>query len=287
MVNHLYTLLVNLPASDLLEFIDPSFSTLNLSKEQRAVRTQVFTNEYPQEYISFIARGVVRLCESSRLWPMFMALDARQPVWSSKETPQDILPSLHISIPSEFYQGEISNINVPYKNQGDQLNNSFLVNQQYIKNSIGQTIISCYGSYTGIPEMGIFSTDWNILKEGNNLRVQSQRNPINSILAPILVDPNDSSKFICTLGLPGENNLSLRIYGSSIPNGFYCSVNARNPMTYSFEDMYSRLASSTSTEIFANISDSELSNDLSSIFWSRESLCDSVASIMLAYVRSA
>jgi hypothetical protein len=285
MVNHLYTLLVNLPAYESFELIDPSFSPNILSDEQASIRNQVFPQDCTHEYMSFIARGIVRLCESSSLWSLFLEQDSRQPIFKNDISVSDLIRSISITLDPGFIQSvnEYSSYLPGHVSQSAE--NNFIVSQEYIKNLDGTTIIGAYGIYNGNPEMGVFQTSWGIRKESNYIFISNQSDITQQVEIPITYEQNGSVLNISS-ELPGERQMSIRISGPSIPDGFNCTITAKNPMTYSYEQLYSRISTSASIETLLAVNDKELAQTLFSMFWSKDSLHDAIAASMIAYTYS-
>lgn len=287
MVNDLYTKILNLPASDSLELIDPSFSPAILSNSQSAIRSQIFPINCTHEYMSFIAKGIVRLCEASSLWPLFTAIDQRQPIFLNDVTPPNLVRSLLISVPPRFSQPVTQYSDSAGASASRSPESNFLVTQEYIYDPSGTTTIGVYGVYTGIPEFGVFNSSWSVQKLNDSEVAISLDNPGGESLVTPIGFSSDGASRIVSSKLPGEQQLSLRILGPSIPSGFSCTITASNPMSYSYNDLYSRLATSpTIDDMFLSISDHSLSQRLSSLFWSPETLHDSIAAVMLGYIHS-
>lgn len=285
MINQLYTLLLNLPASDSLELIDPRFSPNVLSENQLSIRNQVLPFGSSPEYMSFITKGVVRLCESSSLWPLFLEQDARQPFFSKDISVFDLIRSVSISIDPQFVQVSNQYSATPQTNSLYSPEDSFIVSQQYIYNPLGTTTIGAYGVYVGSPESGVFKSSWNIRKDGPVITISSIQNPTNEVVVPVTYSPMDAGVNISSQ-LPGEQQMSMRISGPSIPDGFNCIITASNPMSYSYQDLYSRLATSTAINTILAVNDQSLAQTLSSLFWSPKTLHDSIAAAMIGYTYS-
>jgi len=285
MINQLYTLLLNLPASDSLELIDPQFSPNTLSENQLSIRNQVFPFGSSPEYISFIAKGVVRLCESSSLWQLFLDQDLRQPFFSKDISAFDLIRSMSISVDPRFVQTADRYFTVPKVNALPTPEDNFIVSQEYIYNPLGTTTIGAYGVYIGSPQSGIFKSSWNVKKEGSVIKINNIQDPTNKIEVPINSSSEGSGVNVSS-HLPGEQQMFIRIFGPSIPDGFNCIIKASNPMSYSYQDLYSRLATSNAINAILAVNDQSLAQTLSSFFWSPKTLHDSIAAAMIGYTYS-
>jgi hypothetical protein len=285
MVNHLYTLLVNLPASESLELVDPEFSPNVLSEKQLSLRNQVFPFGCPNEYISFIARGVVRLCESSSLWDLFLQQDKRQPIFTGDILVSDLIKSISISIDPRFTQSVNQYSAKPDITTSPSPQNDFIVTQEYISSPGGTTTIGAYGVYGGYPEGGVFSSSWIVRKQGGFIVITNFQDPSLETRVAIQYTDNNNTVSVSSK-LPGEDQMSIRIFGSSIPEGFNCTITAKNPMRYSYEDLYSRISTSQFINELLAVDDQELSTRLFSLFWSKDSLHDAIAAAMIAYTHS-
>jgi hypothetical protein len=287
MVNDLYTRLVNLPASNSLELIDPSFSPFVLSEKQMDIRNQIFPTGCSKEYMNFIAKGVVRICQSSSIWDLFLENEKRQPVFLTDITAQDLIPSLSITVNKNFIRpAGIYPDTTPVPQKTQNVNNNFLVTQEYIYSPGGTCTIGVYGVYSGRPESGVFNSSWIIsYTGGSTVEVSSQASPNEKISVPIIYF-DDGQLITVSSIFPTEPDLSFRIFGVTIPSGFSCVVNAKRPMSYSYQDMYSRLATCKSINEILSLKDKNLSQIIDSNFWSNKNLQDSIASVMLGYVYS-
>ena len=117
------------------------------------------------------------------------------------------------------------------------------------------------------------------------MTISSVSSGYETIEVPI-ISSGSGATVIASSSLPGEPQLSFRIFGPSIPTGFSCIVTASRPMEYSYQDLYSRLATTQSVDTVLSVSNQLLSQTLSSFFWSPDNLHDAIAAIMLGYAYS-
>jgi len=246
MVNHLRTLIVNLPPSvlsDNEQFIESGFRSVSLSSNQVKVSNAIFPNTYDRAYINFIATLVSNVCYDSPFKQDLIALDARtlmtntQPLFVST---LDITASTNAS--------------------------SLIVGGALIKDE----------------RLGVFAKSWNLsYTSGTTITILNNKTKESSI-ADLTFSSNVSSSF--ALENSGIQGKLLNI--SAVPFNFAATVAASCPMSYSLMSLLDRIrANDCSSLIFKN-PNKELRAKMIDYFQDDARPDHSIAAILTAYAYS-
>lgn len=213
MINHLRTLLLNLPASpdaEREEFVEASFTTRSLNSNQSALAAAVFPGPFNRTYRNFIATALTRLVAASPFATDIWDLDPRVLLSDPVMSARGFNPSVSIVRIENANAVIVGGKLIPDVNSG------VFTKKWQIRES-GMFAVEILDFQTGA-----YSTQVVTFDEGSSLRI-----------------PLDHSVYI-TLSEVSE-----------VPAGLAAIVTANAPLSYSITDLESRLLSSNVRQLMA------------------------------------
>jgi hypothetical protein len=221
MVNHLRTLLLNLPASPdsaREELVEASFSPKLLTAAQSSIRRAVFPGNYDREYQNFIATLLHRLCYDSPFASDLKSLDPR------------VLVS-DLSSDTVSFEPDVT-----------------------IERITSADSVRVRGSLLANEEQGEFSKTWQIrYSSASELFVQDITGR-TSRTETLTFSNGSSASFL----LEGKSTLTVNLENvSSVPVGLRATITATSPMSYDLKSLYERLNSTGSVRSILPLSSVE------------------------------
>ena len=246
MVNHLRTLIVNLPPSVLSEneqFIPSDFKSIYLNNDQTKINNSIFPNSYDRSYINFIATLVSNVCYDSPFKQDLIALDARtlmtntQPLFVST---LDITASTNAS--------------------------SLIVGGALIKDE----------------RLGVFDKSWNLSYSSSTEITILNNKTKESSTATLTFQSNVSSSFeLQNSGIQGK-----LLNVSAVPSNFAATVAASCPMSYNLMSLLDRIKARDCSSLIFNNPNKELRAKMIDYFQDNARPDHSIAAILTAYAYS-
>lgn len=254
MINHLYTLLLNSPASEAPEMVSPDFLPVSLSVPQALIRHAIFPYAYPMEYRSCLAASLQRLVWAGPLAAEMLRIDSRSTIRRATISSSLLEPSMAV-------YDLASGVALP-------------ASPDYPVAPVGPLVPN--------PQLGLFRVSWEV-----------SYSAAGEVQVVDLVAGTQSTKAVTFSGLESDlvnlgHGVGFRLLGvGSVPASLRCRIQAYYPMSIDLEGILARLTSDSRCHaIFNSVGYGLDASYLRSLFTNSDRIDVALPALLVAYASS-